>query len=114
MSSDAEKDTLTVDGFTTTEFWKSLAVSIVSVLTGLGVIGPSVPDKYRAVIDSAAFIAASITVAGYSLSRSKTKAAAMQATANVITTEKNIEMQKELSPVPVRKPAQGATSERKA
>jgi len=83
-------------GIFTTEFWKSAIYAGFSMLTGLGVIGPSVPAKYRAVIDSAAYLAGAICVVGYAISRGKTKAAAVQATANVISTEKQIAYSKEM------------------
>lgn len=71
-------------GYLTTEFWKSVIYAGLSLLTGLGVIGPSLPDKYKAVIDSAALLAGAACVFGYSISRGKTKAAAVEATASVI------------------------------
>lgn len=70
-------------GIFTTEFWKSAIYATLSVLTGIGVIGPGVPDKYKTVIDSAAFLAGAVTLAAYAISRGKTKAAAVLATAQV-------------------------------
>ena len=74
-------------GLLTTEFWKSFIYAGISIATGLGIIGPSVPDKYKTVIDSAAFLAGAICIVGYTLSRGKTKAAAVEATAKVLTTK---------------------------
>lgn len=70
-------------GLLTTEFWKSLIFSGISVATGLGAIGPNVPTKYKPVIDSAAFLAASLCLIGYAISRGITKAATIKATAVV-------------------------------
>ena len=89
-------------GIFTTEFWKSFIYAGISIATGLGAIGPSVPDKYKAVIDSAAFLAGAVCLLGYSLSRGKTKAAAVEATANVLNAEKGIELQRQLNHLPAK------------
>lgn len=74
-------------GYLTSEFWKSLIYAVLSLLTGLGVISPGLPDKYKTVIDSAAFLAGAICVAAYSLSRGRVKSGAkpVQADVNVDT-----------------------------
>ena len=99
-------------GYLTTEFWKSLITSGTTLAVGLGAIGPSVPDKYRAIIDSAALFAAAASTGMYALSRGKTKAAAILATANVITTDKTLELQRQTSHLPKRT-EQDVTSEQK-
>jgi len=87
-------------GFFTTEFWKSFIYAGISIATGLGAIGPNVPAKYATVIDSAAFIAGAICVAVYTLSRGKTKAAATQATADVINVEKQLDVTRQINHLP--------------
>jgi hypothetical protein len=71
-------------GILTTEFWKTLAFSVVSLLIATGVITPVDSNKYKPIIDGFALIAPAIALGLYSLSRGKTKAAAIEATANVI------------------------------
>jgi F0F1-type ATP synthase membrane subunit c/vacuolar-type H+-ATPase subunit K len=92
-------------GIFTTEFWKSFIYAGISIATGLGAIGPSVPDKYKTVIDSAAFLAGAICLLGYSLSRGKTIAAAVEATASVLNATKTLELQREVSNLSIKKPS---------
>ena len=101
-------------GILTTEFWKSFIYAGISIATGLGAIGPSVPDKYKAVIDSAAFLAGAVCLLGYSLSRGKTKAAAVQATADVLNAAKTLELQREVSNLPAKKPSGQAAKQASA
>lgn len=104
------EETLTATaGYKTTEFWKSLIVSTLTLLTGLGAIGPSVPDKYRAVIDAAALLAAAASTGFYALSRGKTKAAAITATASVINNENSLALQRQVHHLS-KKPVPTSTS----
>jgi len=100
-------------GYLTTEFWKSLITSGLSLAVGLGAIGPSVPDKYRSIIDAAALLTAAASTGMYALSRGKTKAAAILATANVITTDKQIELDRQKNHLPTT-PAPTSSGARKA
>lgn len=90
MTTPAEKTLskqVTKPGYLTTEFWKSAIYAVISILTGLGVIGANVPAEYKSVIDSVALLAGAGCIIGYSLSRGKTKAATIEAAAKVILTE---------------------------
>ena len=60
-------------GVQTSEFWKTLVFVVLSVLTGLNIIGPDFADRYAAIIDAAAFLAGAIATAGYSLARGRAK-----------------------------------------
>jgi hypothetical protein len=95
MDSPKEEILSSPKGLLTTEFWKSLIYAGLSIATGLGLIGPGVPDKYKAIIDSAAFIAGAISVGAYAMSRGKTKAAAIAATANVMNNDNAIALERQ-------------------
>jgi len=93
-------------GYLTTEFWKSTIVTVVGLLVATGVITPDSQAKYNQWIQVAALIAAAVSVGLYSLSRGKTKAAAIEAAANVVAVNKHIELQKQLNNLPVRMPSE--------
>lgn len=92
-------------GYATTEFWKSSILTVVSLLVATGVINPDASAKFNSWVQAAALVAAAVSVGLYSLSRGKTKAAAIEAAANVIAADKHFQLQRELANVPVRKPS---------
>lgn len=92
-------------GWQTTEFWKTLILTIVSLLIATGVITPVDVPKYKPVVDGLALIAPAIAIGLYSLSRGKTKAAAIEATANVVSVDKHIELQRALNGLTVKMPS---------
>ena len=77
-------------GYLTTEFWKSGAVTVVSLLVGLGIITPDQQTHASPWIAGIALGAAAISTGLYSISRGKTKAAAVEAAANVVIADKHI------------------------
>lgn len=84
-------------GYLTTEFWKSSIVSVVGMLVATGVITPDSSSKYNQWVQVAAILATAVSVGLYSLSRGKTKAAAIEAAAGVVMQDKHIKLQRELS-----------------
>lgn len=80
-------------GYLTTEFWKTLGFVVVSLLIATGVITPVAAAKYKPIVDSMALLAPAIALGLYSLSRGKTKAAAIEAAANVVQTNRMTDTQ---------------------
>jgi uncharacterized membrane protein len=74
-------------GVFTSEFWKTAAFVVVSLLIATGVITPVDAQKYKPIVDGLALIAPAIAIGFYSMSRGKTKAAAIEAAANVVMTK---------------------------
>lgn len=68
-------------GYTTTEFWKHLALQIMLALSYTGVIKPDSGQKYDALIQAVSAGAAAVSLVGYAISRAITKAAAVKAAA---------------------------------
>jgi hypothetical protein len=60
-------------GWKTTEFWVSSILGGLSMLTALGVIGPSEGDYIRGHIQEWAIVASAIIAFGYNLSRAIAK-----------------------------------------
>lgn len=103
MTQTAEKnlsDAVTKDGLVTSEFWKTLGFTVVSLLIATGVITPVAAAKYKPIVDAMALLAPAIAIGFYSLSRGKTKAAAIEATANVAVATKHIQLQREFANSP--------------
>ena len=88
-------------GYLTTEFWKTAVFTVVSLLLATGVITPVGAAKYKPILDSVALLAPAIALAFYSLSRGKTKAAAIEAAANVVVATKHIQLQRDAANLPV-------------
>jgi len=98
-------------GYLTTEFWKSTAVAVVGLLISLGVITPDAQAKYNQWIQVAAIVATALSVGLYSLSRGKTKAAAIEAAASVVIANKHIQLNRDLAGVKQPVSAQDADEE---
>jgi hypothetical protein len=60
-------------GWKTTEFWVSTILGGLSMLTALGIIGPSEGDYVRGHIQSWAMVASAVIAFGYNLSRAIAK-----------------------------------------
>lgn len=92
-------------GWQTTEFWKTLILTIISLLIATGVITPVDVPKYKPVVDGLALIAPAIAIGLYSLSRGKTKAAGVEAAANVVAVNKHVNLQRDLNGLAVKMPS---------
>lgn len=87
-------------GFLTSEFWKTLGFVVVSLLIATGVITPVSAAKYKPIVDGMALLAPAIALGFYSMSRGKTKAAAIEAAANVVVASKHVQLQREAINLP--------------
>lgn len=87
-------------GYLTTEFWKTTIFTVVSLLIATGVITPAGVKQYKPILDGVALLAPAIALAFYSMSRGKTKAAAIEAAANVVVATRHIQLQRDAANLP--------------
>lgn len=73
-------------GWATTEFWLTVATTVISLLVGLGVVGPDFAAKHEDVVNALCLLAATIAPAVYAVARSIAKHGVANAVGNVTTT----------------------------
>jgi|tagenome__1003787_1003787.scaffolds.fasta_scaffold18262795_1 multisubunit Na+/H+ antiporter MnhG subunit len=69
----------------TTEFWLTLVGGVFTLLAAFGVLGPDWAKMHEQVVQAVAFLASSIYIGAYGLSRALAKRAHQQAVAQVLT-----------------------------
>lgn len=69
----------------TSEFWLTLVGGLFTLLAAFGVIGPNWAHLHEQVVQAVAFLASSLYVGAYALSRAIAKRAHQQAVAQVLT-----------------------------
>lgn len=71
-------------GWVTSEFWLTLAASVMSLLVGLHVVGPDFAKAHEDVVNALCFLAATLAPAIYAVARSIAKSGHQKAVATVI------------------------------
>lgn len=70
-------------GIATTEFWLTLATSVIAFLVGLGVVGPDFAKAHEQVVNALCLLAATVAPAVYAIARGLAKHGQQQAAAAV-------------------------------